>query len=53
MLGNAKVFGFAEGLKLKGKEFNNLVTFFYVSRSLPYARVCKLTYLSTDHLHRL
>uniref|UniRef100_A0A8H7K3H3 Major facilitator superfamily (MFS) profile domain-containing protein n=1 Tax=Bionectria ochroleuca TaxID=29856 RepID=A0A8H7K3H3_BIOOC len=30
-IGNAKVFGFAEGLKLKGNEFNNLVTFFYIT----------------------
>ncbi|CAM1508102.1 Fc.00g049500.m01.CDS01 [Cosmosporella sp. VM-42] len=30
-IGNAKVFGFAEGLNLKGKEFNNLVTFFYIT----------------------
>ncbi|KAB5554329.1 high-affinity nicotinic acid transporter [Coniochaeta sp. 2T2.1] len=30
-IGNAKVFGFAEGLKLKGTEFNNLVTFFYIT----------------------
>ncbi|CAI6099459.1 unnamed protein product [Clonostachys chloroleuca] len=29
-IGNANVFGFAEGLKLKGNGFNNLVTFFYV-----------------------
>lgn len=31
ILGNANLFGFAEGLNLKGREFNNLVTFFYVS----------------------
>ncbi|KAF7560977.1 hypothetical protein G7046_g3181 [Stylonectria norvegica] len=30
-IGNAKVFGFAEGLNLKGKEFNNLITFFYIT----------------------
>ncbi|KAF4991688.1 hypothetical protein FGRMN_7661 [Fusarium graminum] len=30
-IGNAKVFGFAEGLNLKGNEFNNLVTFFYIT----------------------
>ncbi|KAL9567477.1 hypothetical protein ACKAV7_008427 [Fusarium commune] len=30
-IGNARVFGFAEGLNLKGNEFNNLVTFFYIT----------------------
>ncbi|GAM33767.1 hypothetical protein TCE0_013r00907 [Talaromyces pinophilus] len=30
-IGNAKVFGLAEGLKLKGNDFNNLVTFFYIT----------------------
>ncbi|RFU74610.1 high-affinity nicotinic acid transporter [Trichoderma arundinaceum] len=30
-LGNAKVFGLIEGLNLKGNEFNNLVTLFYVT----------------------
>uniref|UniRef100_A0A8H7K5U8 Major facilitator superfamily (MFS) profile domain-containing protein n=1 Tax=Bionectria ochroleuca TaxID=29856 RepID=A0A8H7K5U8_BIOOC len=30
-IGNAKVFGLAEGLKLKGNEFNILVTFFYIT----------------------
>uniref|UniRef100_A0A8H7MY37 Major facilitator superfamily (MFS) profile domain-containing protein n=1 Tax=Bionectria ochroleuca TaxID=29856 RepID=A0A8H7MY37_BIOOC len=30
-IGNANVFGFAEGLKLKGNRFNNLVTFFYIT----------------------
>lgn len=29
--GNAKVFGLEKGLKLQGKEFNNLVTLFYVT----------------------
>ncbi|EXJ91638.1 hypothetical protein A1O3_00188 [Capronia epimyces CBS 606.96] len=30
-VGNAKVFGFAEDLHLKGNEFSNLVTLFYVT----------------------
>jgi MFS family permease len=29
--GNAVIFGFAKDIKLKGKEFNNLVTLFYVT----------------------
>ncbi|CAI6100056.1 unnamed protein product [Clonostachys chloroleuca] len=30
-IGNAKVFGLAEGLKLKGNKFNILVMFFYIT----------------------
>ena len=31
LTGNAVIFGFAKDIKLKGKEFNNLVTLFYVT----------------------
>ena len=43
------MFGFEDGLGLQGKEFNNLVTFFYV-RPTPLRSTCLASFIYATFL---